>query len=189
MEHFRHKSKVARIKMWIAGGTVFCLALAGCSKADKEEAPEVSVQAAPAAKADISRMVNTEAVIFPVLQSAITPKISAPVKKFYVTRGQKVRQGQLLAVLENRDIAANALDNKGAYEQAEATYNTSMGATLPEEVSKSELDVQTAQQELDAQQKLYSSREDLFVARRAAAKRPGCRRRLSGAGQKRVQPG
>ncbi|HEU4415798.1 MAG TPA: efflux RND transporter periplasmic adaptor subunit [Candidatus Angelobacter sp.] len=148
--------------MWAVGGAVLCLALAGCSKGDKEEEPEVNVQAAPAGKADISRIVNTEAVIFPVLQSAITPKISAPVKKFYVTRGQKVRQGQLLAVLENRDIAANALDNKGAYEQAEATYNTSMGATLPEEVSKSELDVQTAQQELEAQQKLYSSREDLF---------------------------
>jgi multidrug efflux pump subunit AcrA (membrane-fusion protein) len=135
---------------------------AGCGKKEKEEGPEVSVQAAPAIQADISRVVNTEAIIFPIAQSAITPKINAPVKKFYVVRGQKVRQGQLLATLENRDLSAAALDNKGAYQQAEAAYSTSIGATLPEENAKAELDVQTAQQELDAQQKLFSSRENLF---------------------------
>lgn len=148
--------KLAPVAMFL------CLITTGCGKGEKEEAPEVSVQAVPAAAADISRVVNTEGIIFPVAQSAITPKISAPVKKFYVVRGQKVRQGQLLATLENRDLSAAALDNKGAYQQAEAAYSTSMGATLPEENAKAELDLQTAQQELDAQQKLYSSREDLF---------------------------
>jgi HlyD family secretion protein len=138
------------------------LAIAGCGKGEKEEGPEVSVQAATAAKADIARVVNAEAIIFPIAQSAITPKINAPVKKFYVVRGQKVRQGQLLATLENRDLSAAALDNKGAYEQAEAAYSTSVGATLPEETAKAELEVQTAQQTLEAQQKLYTSREDLF---------------------------
>src|SRR5215475_3531854 len=152
----------ARLGTPIVLMAVLCATIAGCGKGEKEEGPEVSVQAVPAAKADIARVVNTEAVIFPIAQSAITPKISAPVKKFYVVRGQKVKQGQLLATLENRDLAAAALDNKGAYEQAEATYSTSLGATLPEENAKAELDVQTAQQELDAQQKLYDSRQDLF---------------------------
>jgi HlyD family secretion protein len=138
------------------------LTIIGCGKGEKEEAPEVTVQAAPAAIAEISRVVNAEAVVFPIAQSAITPKINAPIKRFYVVRGQKVRQGQLLATLENRDLSAAALDNKGAYEQAEAAYNTSVNATLPEEAAKAELEVQTAQQELDAQQKLYASREDLF---------------------------
>src|SRR5689334_3573822 len=140
----------------------FCLCFTGCGKGEKEEAPEVSVKAVPAATEDISRVVNTDAIIFPIAQSAIAPKINAPVKKFYVARGQKVRQGQLLATLENRDLSATALDNKGAYEQAEATYSTSVNATLPEEVAKAELEVQTSQQELDAAQKLYSSRQDLF---------------------------
>src|SRR5579859_5710142 len=151
----------ARWIAWGAAAAVVCL-LTACGKKEKEEAPEVSVQAVPAAKSDIARVVNTEAVIFPILQSAITPKINAPVKKFYVTRGQKVRQGQLLAMLENRDLSATALDNKGAYEQAQATYSTSVNANLPEEIAKSEHEVQTSQQELDAAQKLYSSRQDLF---------------------------
>jgi HlyD family secretion protein len=155
-------NKIEKLTRCLAVAAVLSLAMTGCSKSEKEEAPEVTVQAAPAATADISRVVNTEAVIFPIAQSSITPKINAPVKKFYVTRGQKVRQGQLLATLENRDLSATALDNKGAYEQAEAAYSTSVNATLPEEIAKSETDVQTAKQELDAQQKLYASREDLF---------------------------
>jgi len=100
--------------------------------------------------------------VFPLQQSAITPKINAPVKKFYVVRGQKVSQGQLLAVLENRDLQAAATDNRGAYDQAQAQYQTNVGATLPEEIPEDELDVQTSQQELDAQQKLFSSRQDLY---------------------------
>ena len=157
-----NRRKNTRFALGLALSAAFALNFTGCGKGEKEEAPEVSVQAAPAATANIVRTVNTEAVIFPILQSAITPKINAPVKKFYVTRGQKVRQGQLLATLESRDLSATALDNKGAYEQAEATYNTNVNATLPEEVAKAETDVQTTKQELDAQQKLYASRQDLF---------------------------
>jgi HlyD family secretion protein len=156
------KHRNLRAGALLAAVLVLLPALAGCGKDEKEEAAEVSVQAMPAGKADISRVVSTDAIIFPIAQSAITPKINAPVKKFYVVRGQKVRQGQLLATLENRDLSAAALDNKGAYEQAEATYSTNVNASLPEEIAKTEQDVQTAQQELDAQQKLYSSREELF---------------------------
>src|SRR5260370_20607928 len=142
--------------------TLLWALLLGCGKSANEEAPLVAVQAAAAQKSDISRVVSAEAVVFPIAQSIITPKINAPVKKFLVNRGQKVHQGQLLAVLENRDLSAAAMDNKGAFEQAEATSRTSVGATLPQETQKAELDVQTAERELDAQQKLYSSREDLF---------------------------
>jgi HlyD family secretion protein len=143
--------------LWAAG----CLLGTGC-KGDKPEDPVVAVQAATAEKGEISRVVSAEAVLFPIAQSAVTPKINAPVKRFLVTRGQKVRQGQLLAELENRDLTAAAMDNQGSFAQAQAAYETNVGATLPEETQKAELDVQTAQEALDAQQKLFSSREDLF---------------------------
>src|SRR5690348_5827625 len=64
--------------------TALALILAGCSGEEKEPEPEVSVQAAPVTKADISRVVNAEAIIFPVTQAVITPKVSAPVRKFLV---------------------------------------------------------------------------------------------------------
>jgi multidrug efflux pump subunit AcrA (membrane-fusion protein) len=146
--------------LWLV--MALALGIAGCSGGEKEPEPEVAVQAAPAAKTDISRVVNTEAIIFPLAQAAITPKISAPVRKFYVIRGQKVHKGQLLAELENRDLSAARMDNQGAYEQAQASYETSVAATLPEDIQKANLDVETAQKALDAAQKVYSSRQSLF---------------------------
>ncbi|HVI79237.1 MAG TPA: efflux RND transporter periplasmic adaptor subunit, partial [Candidatus Acidoferrum sp.] len=43
-----------------------------------------------------------------------------------------------------------------------ATYETTTAATLPEEIQKAEADAQQAQQALDAQQKVFESRQQLF---------------------------
>ena len=57
-------------------------------------------------------------------------------QKFYVNRGDHVKQGQLLAVLENRDLIDTAAESKGALEQAESNLRTTKGATVPEAVVK-----------------------------------------------------
>ncbi len=144
----------------IVGG----VALAYLLHSKEEPAPEpvVTVQMAKADHKTIEQLISTEAVLFPRNQAAITPKIAAPVKKFYVNRGSRVHAGQLLAVLENSDLAAAVTENKGAYEQAQATYETTTGASLPEDLNKAELDFKTAQEALDAEQKLYESRQQLF---------------------------
>src|SRR5215475_9289003 len=134
----------------------------GCSKEESNPEPVVTVKATQVKRAPISRIITAEAVLYPLQQSIISPKISAPVKKFYVNRGAKVRQGQLLAVLENRDLEAAAIDSKGAFEQAEASYTTTTNAGVPEELQKAELDVQSTKQALDAAQKQYDSRNALF---------------------------
>src|SRR5262249_48105304 len=131
-------------------------------KGGKDEAPAVTVQAAGGEKREISRMGSAEAGVFSIAQSVITTKINAPGKKVLGKPGQKVPPGQLLAILEKTHTSGAAMDSQGAFDQAQATYKTSVNQTLPEETQKAELDVQTAQQELDTQQKLYSSREDLF---------------------------
>ncbi len=110
----------------------------------------------------ISRIVSSEAVLYPLRQAAISPKISAPVKAFYVNRGSRVRAGQLLAVMENRDLAASVTENQGTYQQAQAVYSTETAATLPEENQKAVEDARLARETLVAQQKLYDSRKALY---------------------------
>lgn len=134
----------------------------GCSKEAADKEPNVAVEIVPVEKKTIQHTVETDAVLFPLAQSAITPKINAPVQKFYVQRGSKVHQGELLATLENKDLAAAAQDTKGSYDQAQAVYATTTGASLPEELQKAELDTNAAKQEMDAQEKVYKSRQDLF---------------------------
>ena len=73
-----------------------------------------------------------------------------------------MHRGELLAVLENRDLAAAEVENKGTYEQAQAAYGLETAAALPEEWQKAELDLKTAKETYAAQQKVYDSRSDLF---------------------------
>jgi HlyD family secretion protein len=136
--------------------------LAACSKKEKESEPVVTVQTVTARKTKIEQVVRTEAELFPKNQAGITPKIAAPVRKFYVNRGSRVRRGQLLATLENRDIVASLTENKGAFEQAQASYETTTQATLPEDLDKAEGDAKSAAEALDAAQKQYDSRQNLF---------------------------
>jgi len=135
---------------------------AGCSTDKGEVEPTVTVQVAPVEKTTIEHTITTQAILFPLQQAAIVPKISAPVQKFLVKRGSPVHEGELLAVLENRDLSAATEDTQGAYKQQQALNQIATAASLPEEIRKAEADVQQAQQELDAQEKVFQSRQQLY---------------------------
>ena len=140
----------------------FLLAL-GCKKADDTTpTPEVYVQAAHPEQGSISDQITADAMLAPLAQSAISPKVTAPVKKFYVQRGAHVHAGELLATLENSDLAAAALDNKGSYTAAQATFDTATKATVPEDFTKAKLDLAQAKANLDLNQSIVNARTELF---------------------------
>ncbi len=135
----------------------------GCSKPEEKEAEQVApVQVTPVTRATMHRIVEADGVLYPIDQSAVTPKISAPVQRFYVNRGDHVKPDQVVAALENRDLVAAAAAAKGQVDQAEANLRGTENATLPEAMTKAATDVQAAQQQLDAAQKLLESRQELL---------------------------
>ena len=133
-----------------------------CSGDKGEKEPIVSVQVMPVEKTTIQHVIKTQAILFPRQQAAIVAKIGAPVQKFLVKRGDPVHKGELLAVLENRDLSAAAQENKGSLDQAQAAYETTTAASLPEEIQKAEADAQQSKQALDAQERAYQSRRQLY---------------------------
>jgi multidrug efflux pump subunit AcrA (membrane-fusion protein) len=74
-----------------------------------------------------------------------------------------VKEGQLLATLENTDLAAAAQDNQGSYMAAEAAFATQTRAQVPEDTQKAELDVAQAKANLDLNQSIVKSRRQLFA--------------------------
>lgn len=153
---FHRNVLVAFVLLWT-------LILEGCRKSS-DDLPQsiVTVEAERPKIGDIAEHVMADATLSPLAQAAISPKITAPVRSFYVQRGSKVREGQLLAVLENRDLSAQALDNKGQYTAAQATYNMQTKAQLPEDYAKAELDVAQAKAQLDLQSEIVAARKALF---------------------------
>jgi multidrug efflux pump subunit AcrA (membrane-fusion protein) len=139
--------------------------LHGCGKGKpaeaaggEEKAPPTPVTVETATLGAIDHVVTADAVLYPINQANVTAKISSPVKRMLVNRGDHVRAGQLLAELENADLAAAANESNSQYEQTQAAYQTVTGATVPEDKTKAQTDVQTAQQVFDAAKKVYDSR-------------------------------
>jgi multidrug efflux pump subunit AcrA (membrane-fusion protein) len=131
-------------------------------KAEEETAPVVTVDVAPVLLSQIQRTIRADALLYPKQQAAIIPKIAAPIRKVDVQRGARVRAGQLLVELENSDLAGAAVEGRASAEQAEATFEQTSKATVPEEVQKAELDLQAAKDAMDAQQAVLTSREQLY---------------------------
>ncbi len=158
--------------------------LQGCKKTgDADAATIVTVQAEHPEVGEISERIVADATLSPVAQAAISPKITAPVREFYVQRGSKVKAGQLLAVLENRDLSAQALDNKGQYAAAQASFDMQTKAQVPEDYRKAELDVAQARAQLELQKQIVAARKKLFAEgaipeeTMTRLRRPSCRRR------------
>jgi multidrug efflux pump subunit AcrA (membrane-fusion protein) len=135
----------------------------GCrGKSEEEEAPVVTVDVAPVLLKTIERTIRADGLLYPRQQAAIVPKISAPIKRWDVQRGARVRVGQLLVELENQDLAGAATESRAALSQAEATFETTSKATVPEELQKAELDAKAAQDAVNAQQAVFDSRQSLY---------------------------
>ena len=134
----------------------------GCSKPEAEKEPVVTVETTPAQRTTISQTISTEAVIYPLEQATISPKITAPITEFKVQRGTPVKKGQLLAVLENKDLTGQAKASRGGFEQADAGFKTSVDATIPQQVQKAQVDAEAAKAAYEAQLRAYNSRKELF---------------------------
>jgi multidrug efflux pump subunit AcrA (membrane-fusion protein) len=139
-----------------------CLLLAACGKKAEKEAAEgeapTPVLLETAVRGAVDYMVTADAVLYPINQANVTPKISAPVKRMLVNRGDHVKAGQVIAELESADLAAAANESNSQYQQTEASYQMISGATVPEDRGKAQADAMVAQQVLDAAQKLYDNR-------------------------------
>jgi len=157
------RSLVRCRSVWYLTPACLLVVLAGCSKKEEAAPTAVSVEAATAQIQPITEHVVTDAVLTPVDQAAISPKITAPVKKFYVQRGSHVKAGELLATLENQDLQAAVTDSQGAFNAADATYQTEVQATVPEDYQKAELDFAQAKANLDLNKSIVASRKQLFA--------------------------
>ncbi len=149
-----------------AGMTLlFFTVLAGCSSGNPDlngPEPVVAVETTTAKVQSITNVVSAEGVLFPRQQASISPKITAPVRRFAVQRGDRVHMGELLAVLENRDLSAALISAQGSYDAARATYASTTSSTLPEEIQTSKLNLKDTKTNFDTQQKLFDSEQKLF---------------------------
>jgi HlyD family secretion protein len=157
---------MSRKTIWMAALAGAVALLAGCGKkaddaAGADEEPPAKVTVETAVLGAIDHVVTADAVLYPVNQANVMPKLAAPVRRMLVNRGDHVRAGQVVAELESGDLAASANESKALYEQSQAAYQTLTRATVFEDKTKAQADVQSAEQTFDAAKNVYESRVTL----------------------------
>ena len=164
MESGMREHAASRCARCLLGAVALPLALLpGCKK---EAAPEteVTVQAEHPEQGAISEHIVADAILAPLAQAAIAPKITAPVQKFYVQRGARVKAGELLATLENSDLAAAAHGQQGLVRSgAGSLRHGHQGAGAGRHAEGRARTWPQAKANLDLNQSIVNSRKQLFA--------------------------
>jgi HlyD family secretion protein len=142
----------------------FCaLAIVGCAKKEEpEEKPVVAVKVAKAELSDLPLTVTAPATIFPREQANIAARLAAPIRELRVKKGDAIKTGQVLALLENRDVLAQRQEAESALADAQANLQKMTGGSIPTEIGRAEGQVATTKAALDQAQKNFDRRQALF---------------------------
>jgi len=139
------------------------LFLAGCgSREEKPADPVVDVKVARAETADVKLTVRAPASVFAREQANISARITAPIRKLLVRKGDNVAAGQALAQLDNRDLAAQRDEAAAAVADAEANLQKVESGTLPTDIERARGQAVGTEAALNQAQKFYERRKQLF---------------------------
>jgi RND family efflux transporter MFP subunit len=147
-----------------AGTLTLVLFLGGCAAKPEEETVNrvVSVKVARAEESDEQLSVRAPATVFPREQANIASRITAPILELGARKGDRVRRGQMLARLDNRDLIAQRQEIAAIVKDAEASLDKLRSGTLPTDIEKAKGQVMTTQAALNQAEKFYERRKQLF---------------------------
>ncbi len=142
---------------------LWLLMFSGCgNREDTDAKPVVAVKVAKVAISDVSFLVTSPATLYSRQQANIASRITAPIRELRVRKGDSVTAGQILAVLENRDIEAQHREAEAAMMDARANLEKVSSGTLPSDVARAQGQVEIAKAALNQAQKNYDRRAELF---------------------------
>ena len=147
-------------------GMLICCAalLTGCRAKEEEERvkPVVAVRVAQAEEANVQLRVHAPATVFPRAQANVAARITAPIRELNAGKGDFIDQGQVLARLDNQDLAAQRREAAASVADAEATLEKMSAGTLPTDIERARGQAATTQATLNQAQKFYERRKQLF---------------------------
>ena len=139
------------------GLALFLAMTTGCGPKDQAEEqlkPVVAVKLATAEQSDVKITVGAPATIFGRQQASVASRITAPIRELKVRKGDQVTAGQVLAILDNRDLMAQVHEMRAAVADAEATQAT--------DVDRARGDLAIAEATLNQAKEIYNRRKSLF---------------------------
>jgi multidrug efflux pump subunit AcrA (membrane-fusion protein) len=132
------------------------------STEDEAVAPIVSVRVAKVEKQTIAAPVSAVGTIFPRDQATVAAKISAQIKTMGLLKNQVVKAGQVIAVLESRDLAAQRNEAVAALNQERANERSVTTGTIPQTNAQDQRALRDAQAKVRTASATYERRLVLY---------------------------
>jgi HlyD family secretion protein len=140
----------------------WCWHRRGAAAADETAQPIVSVKLAKVEVGPIAQPLDLVGTITARQEATISPKVSAQIAQMGLLKNRIVHRGDVLAVLESRDLTAQQAEAAAALREAQiGITNTGQGA-IPLTNAQDVKAVRDAQGTLDNARKTYERRKTLF---------------------------
>lgn len=130
--------------------------------AEEETAVVVSVRVAKAEREPIAAEVTALGTIFARREATVSSKIAGQIKQMALLKNRPVREGEVVASLESRDIQAQRAEAAAAAEEARVNLRNTTAGSIPQTRAQDEKAVRDAQANVNNARALYERRLRLF---------------------------
>lgn len=110
---------------------------------------EIPVQVSPVIRKDITYLLSATGDISPLMQVDLFPKVSGYLERIHVNLGDSVRQGQVIAQIDQSDFLQKVKEIEAKVAYAKAQLSELMAGSRPEELRQAEEAVRQAQSRFD----------------------------------------
>jgi multidrug efflux pump subunit AcrA (membrane-fusion protein) len=130
----------------------------------ESEAAEVvvSVKVAKAEKGSIAAQVVAVGTIWPHEKADVGAKVSAQIKKMALLKNKPVRAGEVIAVLESRDLLAQRAEAVAALNEARAEERSVVTGTIPKTNAEDQKALMDARAKVNNTRATYERRRVLY---------------------------
>src|SRR6184192_1585969 len=132
------------------------------TEAEAEVTPVVSVKVAKAEKGSIAAPVIAVGTIWPRERADVAAKVSAQIKKMALLKNKYVRAGEVIAVLESRDLQAQRAEAVAALNQARAEERSLVTGTIPKTNAEDQKALMDARAKVNNARATYDRRRVLY---------------------------
>jgi multidrug efflux pump subunit AcrA (membrane-fusion protein) len=132
------------------------------AEAEKEPTPIVSVKVAKAEKGEIAAQVVAVGTIWPREKSDVAAKVSAQIKKMALLKNKIVRAGEVIAVLESKDLQAERAEAVAALNQARAEERSLETGQIPKTNAEDQKALNDARAKVNNARAIYERRRRLY---------------------------
>src|SRR5258705_249838 len=129
---------------------------------DEAAPPVVSVRVAKAEKEQIGAQISAVGTIFPREQATVAAKVSAQIKQMALLKNKLVKAGEVIAVLESRDLVAQRNEAVAALNQERANERSVTTGTIPQTNAQDQKALRDAQAKVATAGATYERRRVLY---------------------------